>query len=131
MAPRGSSILVRPYCHGRAPSLRGPGAMGRWKRTGGEAMVGTRAKASSDLAPIERSIWLFDLSMTIYVLIATPSQVPTHFQATKQGKIGFREPIPDLATQPNTPKSCLVPKKFCKIFQIHRHIESLDVCMKY
>jgi len=26
---------------------------------------------------------------------------------------------------------CLVPKKFCKIFQIPRHIESLDTCMKY
>ena len=29
------------------------------------------------------------------------------------------------------PRPCLVPKKFCKIFQILRHIESLDVCMKY
>ena len=28
-------------------------------------------------------------------------------------------------------RPCLVPKKFCKIFQIPRHIESLDVCMKY
>jgi len=26
---------------------------------------------------------------------------------------------------------CLVPKKFYKIFQIPRHIESLDTCMKY
>ena len=26
---------------------------------------------------------------------------------------------------------CLVSKKFCKIFQIHHHIESLDVCMEY
>ena len=26
---------------------------------------------------------------------------------------------------------CLVSKKFCKIFQIPRHIESLYVCMKY
>jgi hypothetical protein len=26
---------------------------------------------------------------------------------------------------------CLVPKKFCKIFQISRHIESLDTCMEY
>ena len=26
---------------------------------------------------------------------------------------------------------CLLHKKFCKIFQISRHIESLDVCMKY
>jgi len=25
----------------------------------------------------------------------------------------------------------LVPEKFCKIFQILRHIESLDVCMEY
>ena len=25
----------------------------------------------------------------------------------------------------------LVPKKFCKIFQILRHIKSLDTCMKY
>ena len=30
-----------------------------------------------------------------------------------------------------TPWPCLVPNKFCKIFQIFRHIESLDVCMKY
>jgi len=28
-------------------------------------------------------------------------------------------------------RPCLVPKKFCKIFQIPRHIESLDTCMKY
>jgi len=28
-------------------------------------------------------------------------------------------------------KPCLVPKKFCKIFQIPRHIESLDTCMEY
>ena len=28
-------------------------------------------------------------------------------------------------------RPCLVPKKFCKIFQIFRHIESLDVCMEY
>jgi len=26
---------------------------------------------------------------------------------------------------------CLVSKKFCKIFQILRHIKSLDTCMKY
>ena len=26
---------------------------------------------------------------------------------------------------------CLVPEKNCKIFQISRHIESLDVCMEY
>ena len=26
---------------------------------------------------------------------------------------------------------CLVPKKFCKIFQIPRHIESLDACVEY
>jgi len=26
---------------------------------------------------------------------------------------------------------CLVPKKFYKIFQISRHIESLDACMYY
>jgi hypothetical protein len=25
----------------------------------------------------------------------------------------------------------LVCKKFCKIFQIPRHIESLDICMKH
>jgi hypothetical protein len=25
----------------------------------------------------------------------------------------------------------LVPRKFCKIFQILRHIESLDTCMKH
>ncbi|KAG0531920.1 hypothetical protein BDA96_04G063600 [Sorghum bicolor] len=28
-------------------------------------------------------------------------------------------------------RPCLVLQKFCKIFQISRHIESLDVCMKY
>jgi len=28
-------------------------------------------------------------------------------------------------------RPCLVPKKFCKIFQILRHIESLDACMEY
>ena len=28
-------------------------------------------------------------------------------------------------------RPCLVPQKFCKIFQIPRHIESLDVCMEY
>ncbi|EES04604.3 hypothetical protein SORBI_3004G058050 [Sorghum bicolor] len=28
-------------------------------------------------------------------------------------------------------RPCLVLQKFCKIFQIPRHIESLDVCMKY
>ena len=26
---------------------------------------------------------------------------------------------------------CLVHKKFCKIFQILRHIKSLDACIKY
>jgi len=26
---------------------------------------------------------------------------------------------------------CLVPKKFCRIFQIPRHIEYLDACMEY
>ena len=26
---------------------------------------------------------------------------------------------------------CLVPKKFCKIYQIPRHIKSLDTCMEY
>jgi len=26
---------------------------------------------------------------------------------------------------------CLVPSKFCKIFYILRHIESLDACMEY
>jgi len=26
---------------------------------------------------------------------------------------------------------CLVPQKFFKIFQIPRHIESLDVCIEY
>ena len=26
---------------------------------------------------------------------------------------------------------CLVPKKFCKIFQIPSHIESLDACIEY
>jgi len=29
------------------------------------------------------------------------------------------------------PRPCLVLKKFCKIFQILHHIESLDICMKY
>ena len=29
------------------------------------------------------------------------------------------------------PRPCLVPQKFCKTFHIPRHIESLDVCMKY
>ena len=28
-------------------------------------------------------------------------------------------------------RPCLVPEKFCKIFQILRHIESLGACMKY
>jgi len=28
-------------------------------------------------------------------------------------------------------RTCLVRRKFCKIFQISRHIESLDACMKY
>jgi len=28
-------------------------------------------------------------------------------------------------------RPCLVPQKFYKIFQIPRHIESLDVCMEY
>jgi len=28
-------------------------------------------------------------------------------------------------------KALFIPKKFCKFFQIFRHIESLDVCMKY
>jgi hypothetical protein len=28
-------------------------------------------------------------------------------------------------------RPCLVPRKFCKIFQIPRHIESLDACMKH
>jgi len=28
-------------------------------------------------------------------------------------------------------RPCLVPEKFCKIFQISRHIESLDICMEY
>ena len=28
-------------------------------------------------------------------------------------------------------RPCLVPKKICKIFQILRHIESLDACMEY
>jgi len=28
-------------------------------------------------------------------------------------------------------RPCLLPKKFCKIFQILRHIESLDACMEY
>jgi hypothetical protein len=32
---------------------------------------------------------------------------------------------------PMQSRSCLVPRKFCKIFQIPRHIESLDACMKY
>jgi hypothetical protein len=32
---------------------------------------------------------------------------------------------------PVSPWPCLVPKKFCKIFQIPRHIESLDTCIKY
>ena len=31
----------------------------------------------------------------------------------------------------HSPRSCLVPQKFCKIFHILRHIESLDVCMEY
>ena len=26
---------------------------------------------------------------------------------------------------------CLLPKKFCKIFQIPRHIKSLDACIEY
>ena len=28
-------------------------------------------------------------------------------------------------------RPCLVPKKFCRVFQIPRHIESLDTCMEY
>jgi hypothetical protein len=28
-------------------------------------------------------------------------------------------------------RPCLVPKKFCKIFQILRHIEFLDTCIKH
>ena len=28
-------------------------------------------------------------------------------------------------------RPCLVPNKFCKIFQIPRHIEYLDACMEY
>jgi len=28
-------------------------------------------------------------------------------------------------------RPCLIPKKFCKIFQIPHHIESLDVYMEY
>jgi hypothetical protein len=28
-------------------------------------------------------------------------------------------------------RSCLVPRKFCKIIQIPRHIESLDTCMRH
>jgi len=30
-----------------------------------------------------------------------------------------------------TLRPCLVPEKFCKIFQIFRHIESLDAYMEY
>ena len=36
--------------------------------------------------------------------------------------------LPYLAVKP---RPCLIPRKFCKIFYIHRHIESLDACMKY
>jgi len=32
---------------------------------------------------------------------------------------------------PIKPRPCLVAQKFYKIFQIPRHIESLDICMKY
>jgi len=28
-------------------------------------------------------------------------------------------------------KALFISQKFCKIFQILRHIESLDVCMEY
>ena len=31
----------------------------------------------------------------------------------------------------NLLRPCLVPEKFCKIFQIFRHIESLDTCIEY
>jgi hypothetical protein len=37
----------------------------------------------------------------------------------------------DLEHRISTLGPCLVPQKFYKIFQIPRHIESLDVCMEY
>jgi len=39
-------------------------------------------------------------------------------------------PVPD-PHEPAPFRPCLVPKKFCKIFQISHHIESLDICMEY
>ena len=39
-------------------------------------------------------------------------------------------PLPSAGTRPLF-RPCLVPKRFCKIFQISRHIKSLDACMKY
>ena len=44
------------------------------------------------------------------------------------GRANFVRPV-DLA--PSRSRRCLVQKKFCKIFQILHHIESLDVYMKY
>ena len=41
-------------------------------------------------------------------------------------KLGFLWSLGEMQHRP-----CLVLKKICKIFQIFRHIESLDVCMKY
>jgi hypothetical protein len=39
---------------------------------------------------------------------------------------------PDPGRRPSSVlRPCLVPEKFCKIFQISRGIESLDACMEY
>ena len=54
----------------------------------------------------------------VYVLVSR--HVPAESACSLIQEIGRLRPWP-----------CLVPKKFCKIFQISRHIESLHVCLEY
>jgi len=52
-------------------------------------------------------------------------------QAGENYWAGQETPWTQALTSCGTPRPCLVPRKICKIFQILRHIESLEVCMKY
>lgn len=66
-------------------------------------VTGTSTGAGSGLARIERLIRSFSWSQAKGIRMASPSQALVHLQATKQTKIGSREPEPGLATHQTHP----------------------------
>ena len=86
---------------------------------------------------------LFHLSLSIMHEVVGEAILPNIFSKTAQLhlKNSFISEVELCQTNPKVSMvlqflgihvgPSLVPEKFCKIFQIPHHIESLDVCMEY